>query len=307
MDERCIETFLALVEGKSLSNAAKLLFITPSAVSKRLRYLEKSLGGVTLVTRGKGKKDDIHLTTQGENFWELVKRWRQLHMELSDLSTPRATVFRTLRVLAPAAFYVGFLPLLTATLTHSDPRYHFAFIGSQSSEIYALMERGGADVAISLVDSIPHILHVRQCHSEPMVGVCAVDSPLAGQNNVPTSALDPNYELQIIYNTEFAIWHDTYFSPNPRITLDSVYMLPAFITKTSPFWSLVTLSSVKALSRAGQIASFGLQTAPPPRRYYLLTHRNPHLDLQPMIDLFLSSLEKLFAENEQNAALPSQR
>lgn len=44
LDSKQCEAFLTVIETGSFENAAKKLFITPSAVSLRVQALEKSLG-----------------------------------------------------------------------------------------------------------------------------------------------------------------------------------------------------------------------------------------------------------------------
>lgn len=71
-----IETFLAIVETGSISNAAEKLFLSQSTVSNRLDILEEDLG-MTLIKRYRGKRY-ITLTAKGEEFMFVARRWMSL-------------------------------------------------------------------------------------------------------------------------------------------------------------------------------------------------------------------------------------
>ena len=64
MLNREIETFLAVVAAGSVNKAARLLNITQSSVSQRLKKLEEDVGSV-LIDRRKGGRS-IQLTHAGE-------------------------------------------------------------------------------------------------------------------------------------------------------------------------------------------------------------------------------------------------
>lgn len=69
MLNREIETFLAVVAAGSVNKAARLLNITQSSVSQRLKKLEEDVGSV-LIDRRKGGRS-IQLTHAGESwFWQ---------------------------------------------------------------------------------------------------------------------------------------------------------------------------------------------------------------------------------------------
>lgn len=81
-----LETFLTVVEEKSLSRAADLLYLTQPAVSKHIKTLEK-LFNVSLFHR-QGQK--VTLTEAGEIFYfkarEIVKDWEKTIQEMTELN-----------------------------------------------------------------------------------------------------------------------------------------------------------------------------------------------------------------------------
>ena len=89
MDYNSIETFLAIVETRSLSKASEVLFLTQSTVSYRLKTLENEIGA-ELIQREQGKTY-ITLTTKGEEFIDIAKRWRSLHKDTEIWKTQKPT------------------------------------------------------------------------------------------------------------------------------------------------------------------------------------------------------------------------
>ena len=71
-----IEAFLAIVETGNITNAAKVLYLTQSTVSHRLKILEQELN-TTLIERKKGYQN-IVLTSKGEEFIAIAERWVSL-------------------------------------------------------------------------------------------------------------------------------------------------------------------------------------------------------------------------------------
>lgn len=82
MDIHLLRTFLAVADHKGLRKAADILHLTPSAVSSRVRQLEREMG-VQLFDRNRA---GVELTPAGRRMREkasaLVKDWLQLKQEV---------------------------------------------------------------------------------------------------------------------------------------------------------------------------------------------------------------------------------
>ena len=78
-----IETFLTIVNTKSITKTADLLFLSQPTVSHRLTSLENELG-FSLVIRNKGHKQ-VELTPKGMDFIILAERWMSLWKETLEL------------------------------------------------------------------------------------------------------------------------------------------------------------------------------------------------------------------------------
>ena len=73
MDLSEIETFLTIVNTKSITKTADILFLSQPTVSHRLKSLEKELG-FPLIVRKKGFKN-VELTSKGSEFVSIAERY----------------------------------------------------------------------------------------------------------------------------------------------------------------------------------------------------------------------------------------
>src|SRR6218665_3163615 len=96
-----IATFVAVVEGGSISEAARRLRLSKSVVSERLAELEKSLGaGLTHRTTRQ-----LNLTEDGAFFLERASRIvRDIEDAAADMAERRGTLAGPLRISAPVTF-----------------------------------------------------------------------------------------------------------------------------------------------------------------------------------------------------------
>ena len=76
MDLSEIETFLTIVNTKSITKTADILFLSQPTVSHRLKALEKELG-FPLIVRKKGFKN-VELTSKGSEFVSIAERYISL-------------------------------------------------------------------------------------------------------------------------------------------------------------------------------------------------------------------------------------
>ena len=86
-----IETFLMIVETKSITKTGEQLFLSQPTVSHRLKMLEEELN-MQLVTRKKGHKF-IELTAKGEEFIPIAEKWISLWKETQMLYGKGENVF----------------------------------------------------------------------------------------------------------------------------------------------------------------------------------------------------------------------
>jgi len=139
-----IKSFVALVESGSISKAAERMDIAVSAVSRRLKELESSLG-VQLVQRTTRK---MHITEAGEKFYRRCGRLLDDLEEAKHEASNTATALSgTLRIATPLSFGVAHLSPAVAAFMHLHPQIKIEL--DMSDRRIDLVEEG-LDLAIRI-------------------------------------------------------------------------------------------------------------------------------------------------------------
>jgi DNA-binding transcriptional LysR family regulator len=80
-----IEAFMAVVDKQTVHEAAKVLFLTQTAVTQRIKGLEKKLGATLFIRSRKG----MRLTPEGEALFQYARAAKSLEGEaISNIKTP---------------------------------------------------------------------------------------------------------------------------------------------------------------------------------------------------------------------------
>ena len=143
MYESGIEAFLAVASCHSLAGAAKLLNLTSSAVSHRLRNLEEQLNMI-LIDRRRGIRR-CRLTLAGQKFYPIAERWVQLLQETQHIKTQVKAYSLVIGCIDSVNKYI-MPPLYMALRDHTPPVY-MEIYDSPSVDMCAMTERRELDIA----------------------------------------------------------------------------------------------------------------------------------------------------------------
>ncbi len=163
-----IETFVRVVEAKSITRAAEQLHIAKSAVSRRLKDLETRLG-VQLMTRTTRK---LSLTDTGEALYRrsvgLLADWAETEATTTNAQAALAGI---IRVAAPLSFGVAHLgsAILDFLKLHPDVEFDINF-SDRKIDLIA----DGMDLAIRIGDLPDSSLIARKIAS---ISIVAAASP----------------------------------------------------------------------------------------------------------------------------------
>ncbi|QEX24457.1 LysR family transcriptional regulator [Hypericibacter adhaerens] len=141
---RQLRNFTAIAEVESLSKAATLIGVVPSALSTQLSALEKELGCTLARRDGRG----VHLTQEG---LELLYRARKILRSVAHLESEMRNFDRT----ADGEISVGLLPSLTGCLSapllaaigNRFPRVRLKLREILSGDLAAALAAGHLDLA----------------------------------------------------------------------------------------------------------------------------------------------------------------
>lgn len=285
-----IETFLMIVQTKSITKTAENLFLSQPTVSHRLKTLETELN-MQLVIRNKGFKS-IELTSSGEEFIPIADRWISLWKETEMLQHGIEHLYLT----------IGSIDTLNSTLLanfyshmcHAELPVHIKIRTHQSYEVYELLEKHEVDVGF-----VFHNLHFKNIVSEPLLEeelyiVQPKNTPLR-KRRIHTDELDPAKELFFNWDTNYQIWHDQWISRlnRPIIQVDTFQLIRHFL-ELGNMWMIAPASIIRELEKTNHyyISEIANSPRPPKRVTYKIRHHIPHASASKAIDIFYQSLTK---------------
>ncbi|MDO4307411.1 MAG: LysR family transcriptional regulator [Eubacteriales bacterium] len=289
-----IETFLTIVNTKSITKTAELLFLSQPTVSHRLRSLEDELG-FPLIIRKKGHKQ-VELTTKGTEFITLAERWISLWKETQTLQLNQEQMF--LIVGCTDSLNTALLAPLYRQILRKDYRMDLNIRTHQSSELYNLLNNHDIDIGF-----VYHHLHYKNIISERMyeekLYLVQSDRPAIARPLVHTDELDASRELFLSWDNNFQIWHDRWLaaSSRPHIAVDTITLMNR-LWQDPTNWIIAPESAVIELSHYRPIYVSRLKNQPPNRVCYKITHRYPKLTSERAVSLFETLLDEFLSNRD---------
>lgn len=181
MDLQSCRVFLSLIDTKSFSQTAELLYMSQPAVSQRIRQLEEEVGAALLVRTGHG----LTLTDAGEAFYPyariLVETWDQSREEMGAFTTH---VEGPVRVWASQTAGGYILPAVLCEFAHRHPAVSVRLQIGNSAQVEHAVHEGQADFGIVESPAVSGHLLARSWLDDELVCVCVPDHPL-GQSEDP--------------------------------------------------------------------------------------------------------------------------
>ncbi|MGI5937013.1 MAG: LysR family transcriptional regulator [Oscillospiraceae bacterium] len=181
---RQIDYFLTVAELESLSDAAKLLYVTQPAVSKSIALLERELGIKLFVRSNKGVK----LTPEGEL---LYTEWKKIMTHFCEsIAACHAIEEGTKEVLNIGCIngfnYDSFLPQLVYDFENLYPEYRVRICCYGFKELRERLLDGSCDLIFSTNFDLYNLQGVSTHNIKPLTLYIAISSshPLARQENL---------------------------------------------------------------------------------------------------------------------------
>ena len=146
-----LRTFLAVAEHESLRRAADFLHLTPSAVSARIKQLERSLNS-RLFERSKA---GVQLTPAGQMLSSrsrnLIREWQEIRQEIGQGGGDAVL----LRLGAPDALWQARLLAASVDFCASHPNTHFVLKTGGRRELAAMLVTEALDCVV-LSEQLAH-------------------------------------------------------------------------------------------------------------------------------------------------------
>ena len=284
-----IETFLTIVNTKSITKTADLLFLSQPTVSHRLTSLENELG-FSLVIRNKGHKQ-VELTPKGMDFVILAERWMSLWKETLELQHNQEQLLLNIGCTDSLNIAV-FIPLYDKILI-DYPHLDLSIQSHHSSELYGMLSEHNIDIGF-----VYHQLHYKNIISEKLfeekLYLVQSEHPTVEKPIVHTDELDSTKELFLSWDDNFQIWHDRWLSSvsRPHISADTITLLDR-LWKNEDTWMIAPESVIHELSRYRKVYVSELKNPAPNRICYKIKHKYPKTTSKRAVELFEEILEQL--------------
>ena len=287
-----IETFLTIVNTKSISRTADLLILSQPTVSHRLTSLENELG-FPLVVRNKGYKQ-VELTPKGTDFIVIAERWMSLWKETLELKRNQETLL--LKIGCTDSLNIAVFAPLYDKLLQDHARLDLNIQSHHSSELYGLLGEHNIDIGL-----VYHKLHYKNIITEKLfeekLYLIQSAAPSIPSAKVHTDELDPSTELFLSWDDNFQLWHDRWFSSvsRPHIAADTITLLDR-LWKKEENWMIAPVSVISELSRYRPLFISELKNPPPNRICYKIRHRYPKTTSKRAVEFFEHALEEFLKD-----------
>lgn len=294
MDFAEIETFLMIVQTKSITKTAENLFLSQPTISHRLKALENELN-MELITRKKGYKS-IELTMKGEEFIPIAERWMYLWKETKLLQHGKEKLFLSVGCIDTLSTTV-FAPFYSKVL-NDERSIDLRIKTHQSYELYSLLENHEIDIGF-----VYHHLYFKNIISEPVITekmylIQDLNTTLR-KREIHTDELNPDKELFFSWETNYQIWHDRWINNNtrPKIQVDTFALL-GHLFQNNQLWLIAPVSIVKEIMKLKPVYISKIVNQPPERVCYKITHKYPNSSTQKAVALFEEKLQKYISQQE---------
>lgn len=283
-----IETFLTIVNTKSITKTADLLFLSQPTVSHRLNSLEEELG-FALVIRKKGHKQ-IELTEKGNDFISIAERWMSLWKETQGLQHNQDRM--PLTVGCTDSMNMAFMAPLYNEILNKDRMLDLNIRTHQSSELYGLLNNHDIDIGF-----VYHQLHYKNIISEKLfqekLYLVQSAEPVIRKMNIHTDELDSSMELFLSWDDNFQIWHDRWLaaSSRPHIAADTIGVLNR-LWKDPRNWMIAPESAILEIAKRRPVFVSNLVNTPPNRVCYKIKHKYPKLTSERAVTFFEQKLDE---------------
>lgn len=138
-----LQTFCAIADCGSFTEAARRIHKTQSAVSMQIKRLEERLGQVLLSREGRS----ISLTPEGEEVYSRARRMLRINAEIADIFS-EGELAGSIRIGLPDDYAAKLLPLILSGFKKTHPRISVDVSCRASEELLEGMSTGRFDLIV---------------------------------------------------------------------------------------------------------------------------------------------------------------
>ena len=266
-----MKILLAIARTGSLTAAARALYVSQPALSKRLSRFEQEIGA-SLFVRGQGTRR-LALTPAGRALIPFAERWDDLQQELGMLHDLNSRV----HFFVDAVDSLGecILPEAVYRFHREHPDTELVAERHHSRSCYASVHDRTADIAFVVQELFYQNIVTTPLFQERML---LLTCGAAFGREAETDALDPEKEIVVPWNSEFMRWRQDHlrFSLHPGVSLWSPSMAVPFLEKNGAWLIAPQTAADRMLSLRPGIRCLPLTDPPPDRTVYWVEEYGRH-------------------------------
>src|SRR5699024_3162269 len=264
-----LKTFIKIVKLESISKAAIYLNVSQSTVSQRLKSIEDEYN-IRLLKRNKGT-NIVSLTTEGEAFYKIALRWKELINEAQDIKKYNTENELVIGVVDSVSNYI--FPEIYKRLLKKHPNMKLVIRTHQSNEIYSLLRNKEIDIGFPLTDRVSSSFIKDKLFEENMKLIMKRQFNFH-TNLIKNNQLNIKNEIFINRGSEFQEWHNKYWSFLGVQPLQTDTIQTLLNMMESHHWAIVPESVAKALEKQNNYYILPLENEPPSRTCYYVRNKN---------------------------------
>jgi len=198
LDWTLLRSFLAVVEGGSLSTAAKTMGATQPTLSRHIRELETALGVILFTRSAQGLEPTKPALGLIEDARAMGAAAEALNLKAQGRSQQ---LFGSVRITASVIVANLMLPPIVAALRQAEPSIQFEIVASDANQN---LLRRDADIAIRMADPTQNALIARKLGETP-IGMFATKAYFDRRGRVTSKADLQRHDLIGLDRGDFLI------------------------------------------------------------------------------------------------------
>ena len=296
MDIAAIETFLALANGRNMTEVSNNLYVSQSTISLRIHRLEEELGK-KLVTRSKGVRG-VTLTEEGIRFIPIAERWTAV---LNDTKAfGRNVPKHKLLIGGTGTINSTLLSDFILRFIRENPYFSIGQSVSKSIQTIGMVESYLLDIGFTRerpADTKKNVTS-RPAYKEKMYLACSAKTKYA-KALIDTAKLIPENEIFMSWSQDTSLWRKRFWGPDVDRKISTVDLsLRLRLLEDSEYWTLCPASLVKMYSEHRGVKIFMLSDPPPDIVTYAVTRCTQNESLGDDVEYFLDQLKRFILDLE---------
>lgn len=244
MNHEDILTFLTVANEKNITEASKILFVSQSTVSQRIKNLESEFK-IKLFERDKGIRK-IEITEQGKQFLILANQYIYIMDSMKEIKNNDFS--DNLNIGGIDIINSNILYDLFRKLSENQPNaVNLSIFTHHSNELFNLMETKKIDMAFVYSRYPSKEIFSIPLFSEPMYLITSSSSSNLSEKN-SYKDFDRRKNIYLKRSPQFELWFSNHWDMqiSPYILVNTGNLLFSYLRDVKNSWAIAPLSVIKS-------------------------------------------------------------